>query len=416
MIKKKKQIFRTEVIEAMSSRHGEIILIRPVSFSLITTFIVIILFIIFMFLSFGQYTRAIPVKGVLKSRTGDTKIMAYQPGIVEKIYIKEGDFASLGTPLYKIRTDRQGEGGSINNKLTSSLKKSIALMNEKILYQKELNQFDIEDLTRSVKVLKQKAMYVQEEIEIKNDYKKLLTSELSIISKLRVKKQVSQTEYNAKYAQLLEARLALKSLSRAKLEFLEQAETAKKRIRNITVQGKSMIVGYQQSLANLQRDLANKESDKFYILTAPSTGIVANVFVKTGTFIDVNKPLMVLLPENNQLVAEIYIPTSAIGQVKVGHQINLRYQAFPFQKFGIFAGTVENISQTLIQPFQAEVAELVEAPSYRAVVTLGQQNIDIKNKAINLQTGMLLDADIIGDTRSFFGWIFSPMMASLGNS
>ncbi|NRD74909.1 HlyD family efflux transporter periplasmic adaptor subunit [Shewanella sp. VB17] len=416
MIKKKRQIFRTEVIEAMSSRHGEVILIRPISFSLISIFIVIILLVITLFLFFGEYTQATPVKGVLKSRTGDTEIMAYQPGIVEEIYLNEGDFVSQGTSLYKIRTDKQGESGSINNKLISSLKESIALINEKIIYQKELNKFDVEDLISAVRTLKQKAKLAQEEINIKNDYKKLLASELSIISKLRDKKQVSQTEYNAKYAQLLEARLVLKSLSRAKLNFLEQAKKTEKSIRNITVQGKSMVVGYQQNLANIQRDLANKESDRFYIITAPNDGIVANVFVRNGTFIEMNKPLMILLPKNHQLVAEIYIPTSAIGQVKIGHKINLRYQAFPFQKFGIFSGTIENISQTLIQPFQAEVSELVEAPSYRAIVMLNKQNIDIKNQAIKLQTGMLLDADIVGETRSFFGWIFEPMMTAQNNS
>lgn len=415
MTQKKRQIFRSEVVEAMSSRHGEVILIRPISFRVITIFIAIILLLILTYLYLGEYTRAIPVKGVLKSRMGDTKIMAYQPGIVEALYVKAGDYVEKGTALYKVRTDKQGKDGSVNSKLVASLKESINLMKEKIVYQEELNELDIEDLTRSVQTLKQKSVYAQEEIEIKNDYKKLLTSELSIISKLRKNKQVSQTEYNAKYAQLLEVRLALKSLRRAKLEYIEQSETAEKSIRNITVQGKSMVVGYQQKLADLQRDLANKESDKSYIITAPKSGVVANVYVENGTFIQNNKTLMILQPKDNQLVAEIYIPTSAVAQVKPGRKINLRYQAFPFQKFGIFSGTVESISQTLIQPSQAEVSELVVSPSYRAIVTLDKQNIDFKNKAIKLQTGMLLDADIVGDTRSFFGWIFEPMMSTLNN-
>ncbi|NVJ61930.1 MAG: HlyD family efflux transporter periplasmic adaptor subunit [Gammaproteobacteria bacterium] len=415
MTTKKRQIFRKEVINAMTSRHGEIVLIRPVSFTAVTVFIAFLLFCIFLFLIFGQFTRSIPVKGVLRSSQGDTEVMPYQPGIVDEMFVEEGQYAEKGTPLYKIRTDKQGEDGSVNTKLILSLKESIDLMHEKIAYQEELNELDIEELKRSIVTLKSKADNADEEIEIKNDYMKLLSSELSIISKLKAKKQVTQTEYNVKYAQLLEARLALKALKRSKLEFLERAESAEKNIRNITVQGKTMIVEYQQRLTDLQRELASKESDKFYIITAPKSGVAANVFAKKGTFVEVNKPLMVLQPKDNQLVAEVYIPTSAIGQVKVGNSIKLRYQAFPYQKFGMFAGEITNISSTLIQPYQAEVEELVEAPSYRAIVQLKQQNIDFKNTEIRLQTGMLLDADVIGDTRSMLGWIFEPVASSVGS-
>ncbi|SFC48728.1 HlyD family secretion protein [Pseudoalteromonas denitrificans] len=417
MVKKKRQIFRTEVIEAMTARHGEVILIRPVSFSVIMGFILCILFMVLLFLSFGEYTRSIPVKGVLKSYAGDTEIMAYQPGVIEQMYIKEGAVVKQGDPIYKIRTDKQGKDGSVNNKLIDSITGSIALINKKINYQQELNKLEVEDITRAVATYRKKAVQTVEEIEIKKDYMKLLRSELSIISKLKASQQASQVEYNAKYAQVLEARLALKSLVRSRIELIDQAETSEKTKRNIKLQGKSMIVGYQQSVADLERDLANIESQQFYIINAPNSGIVANVLYRQGHFVEINKPLMVLLPEDDLLVAEIYIPTSAIGQMEVGQAINLKYHAFPYQKFGLFEGEISSISKTLIKPFQAEVEDLVQGPSYKATVALKNQNIGINNKkAIHLQTGMLLDADVIGDTRTMFGWIFEPVISLISRN
>ena len=51
----------------------------------------------------------------------------------------------------------------------------------------------------------------------------------------------------------------------------QKYSTSEKTKRNIKLQGKSMIVEYQQRVANLQRDLAEIESHKFYIINAPNS-------------------------------------------------------------------------------------------------------------------------------------------------
>ncbi|WDE07858.1 HlyD family efflux transporter periplasmic adaptor subunit [Thalassomonas viridans] len=416
MAAKKRQLFRKEVIEAMTARHGDVVLIRPVSFTIITGFILILITIALAFFSLGQYTHSLPVKGVLKSKGGDTKVMAYQPGVIEEIYIREGDKVAQGDPLYRVRTERDGQGGTVNEKLISSIRGSIKLTEEKIDYQTKLNALELEDLARSAKSYTSKAQQRADEIEIKNDYLTLLKSELSILAKLKKAQQATQLEYNAKYAQVLEARLAIKSLTRERLNLLEQADTAEKNIRNTKLQGQSMVVGYQQTLENLQRELAQKEADRFYMITAPKAGVVANIYYHQGNFVEVNKPLMMLLPQDKELVAEVYITAGAIGQIEEGQSINMRYHAFPYQKFGMFKGKIASISKTLIDPYQAKVESLVEGPSYRATVTLEQQHITLNEKSVALQTGMLLDADVIGDSRSILGWIFEPILSSIEHS
>lgn len=410
-MKQRPKIFRTEVIEAMTAQHGEVILIQPIGFNLITGFIVAVLLTMLTFLYFAEYTESLPVKGILKSRDGEAKVMAYQPGIIERVYITEGDKVKQNDPLYKIRTDKQGEEGSVNTKLIDSIKQSIALIHQKISYQQQLDKLEIEDLTRSAVRFKKKAAQTMEEVEIKEDHMKLLDTELSILSKLKTTKQASQTEYNAKYAQVLEARLGVKTLKRNHSELLDKAQTAESATRNVKVQGQSMIVTYQQKLADLERELANQEADKFYVINAPRAGVVANIFFKGGHFVEVNKPLMTILPVDHQLVAEIYIPTSAIAYIKLGQAINIRYHAFPFQKFGLFDGHIEQISKTLIKPFQAADESLVNGPSYRATVTLSEQSVGTQS-SITLQTGMLLDADVIADTHSMLSWLFDSIFST----
>ena len=48
-------------------------------------------------------------------------------------------------------------------------------------------------------------------------------------------------------------------------------------------------------------------------------------------------------------------------------------------------------------------------------MVLELQQIDAHGKMMDLQPGMLLDADVIGDTRSLLAWIFEPVMTAAMN-
>lgn len=409
--KKKRSIYRREVFEAQLTRHGDVLLIRPTSFTMVTGFIVALMVIIVLFLAFGRYTKSTPVKGILKTPAGVNKIMAYQPGVIESLLVKEGDTVAKDQPLYKIRTDRQGRDGSVTTEIAGSIEQSINLLKEKIAFQQDLNQLEQEQVSQKVITLSNEAKQVDSEITLQKDYLKLLSVELSEVEKLLKARQMSKSEYNGKYAQVLEKRINLKSLSRKKREFLTQSAAAQKQKRSIELKGSTMVVGYQEQLINLERELANTRADKFYYINAPNAGVVANIFYQQGHFAETNHPLMNLLPEDSELVAEIYIPTSAIGLVELEQAILLRYHAFPYQKFGLHSGQIKSISKTLIEPFQAEVESLIDVPAYRATVVLQQQQIDAHGKMMNLQPGMLLDADVIGDTRSLLAWVFEPILS-----
>lgn len=410
--KKKRSIYRREVMEAQIARHGDVVLIRPISFAMVTGFIVFLMVAILLFLSFGNYTKSTPVKGILKTPTGVSKIMAYQAGVIESLLVKEGDLVTKDQLLYKIRTDRQGGDGNLGSEILASIEQSIALLKEKITFQKDLNQLEQLEISQKAEMLANEAHQLDDEISLQKDYLRLLSVELSEVEKLLKAGQISKTEYNGKYSQVLEKRISLKGLARQKRDYLTQSKVAAKQQRNIELKGNSLIVDYKEKQVSLERELAHQKADKFYYIKAPSSGIVANIFYQQGHFAAPDKPLMNLLPEDSQLVAEIYIPSDAIGLVEKDQSILLRYHAFPYQKFGLYGGQITSISKTLIEPFQAEVDTLIEEPSYRATVALERQQIDAHGKAVDLQPGMLLDADVVGDTRTLLAWIFDPVLTA----
>ena len=56
----------------------------------------------------------------------------------------------------------------------------------------------------------------------------------------------------------------------------------------------------------------------------------------------------------------------------------------------------------------------LQEPMYQVVVELTKQNAQAYGASVPLQAGMLLEADIMVDSRSLFEWLFEPIYSIKG--
>ena len=92
---KGRQLFRAEALEMQQAKWlGNIVLIRPLSFSFLTAFASILGLIIIVFLIWGTYTKRSTVSGQLLPDIGLVKVYVPQPGIVLEKHVVEGQFVS----------------------------------------------------------------------------------------------------------------------------------------------------------------------------------------------------------------------------------------------------------------------------------------------------------------------------------
>jgi membrane fusion protein len=118
-----------------------------------------------------------------------------------------------------------------------------------------------------------------------------------------------------------------------------------------------------------------------------------------------------LLPQGSRLQAQLLVPSRAIGFIAPGDEVRLRYQAYPYQKFGHHLGRVLRISRSAITPPNASAgADQV----YRVLVELKQQSILAYGKREALRPGMLLEADILGERRRLYEWVLEPLYSLKG--
>jgi len=74
-----------------------------------------------------------------------------------------------------------------------------------------------------------------------------------------------------------------------------------------------------------------------------------------GSVVREAETLFVLVPRNVPLQAEINVEGKDIGQIAVGQPVRIKFEAFPFQKYGTGSGVVRVVSQdTFCGPIQRE--------------------------------------------------------------
>jgi membrane fusion protein len=144
---------------------------------------------------------------------------------------------------------------------------------------------------------------------------------------------------------------------------------------------------------------------------------VSNILVDVGVPVEPGRSIATILPDGVQLEAQLFIPSTAIGFLKQGQEVRLRYDAFPYQKFGLYEGELAELSNIDIplQEIQTRfpiLTKMYEGKTFfRANVRLDKQSIEAYGKSLPLRAGLTLEADVLLDRKRLIEWVFDPVMA-----
>ncbi|MGY3361252.1 multidrug efflux pump subunit AcrA (membrane-fusion protein) [Bradyrhizobium sp. GM0.4] len=110
-------LFRKEAVDFLHQRHtwGEVVLLQPLSSTLLSWSLAALVVFILCFLSIAQYARKETVSGYLTPTSGTAKIFVSQQGFIKAIHVKEGQEVSGGDPLLTIVTSQiTANGDDVN--------------------------------------------------------------------------------------------------------------------------------------------------------------------------------------------------------------------------------------------------------------------------------------------------------------
>jgi HlyD family secretion protein len=125
------------------------------------------------------------------------------------------------------------------------------------------------------------------------------------------------------------------------------------------------------------------------------------------------EPLIRLVPADVPLVAEVEIETRDVARVRVGDPATLKFQALPWQQYGLARGVLKTVAPDTVED-GGEHEPAAGAPPrspihYRARVALTETKFRNLPQGFALRPGMRLVADIKIGRRSILEYVLNPL-------
>jgi HlyD family secretion protein len=114
----------------------------------------------------------------------------------------------------------------------------------------------------------------------------------------------------------------------------------------------------EEALNNLNAAVASWEQT--YLLVAPVSGAVTFTrFWSENQNVEAGEKVLTIVPaESGSMLGKISLPTEGAGKVKPGHQVNIRFDNYPYLQYGMVKGYVSNISKVPDDDFYMVEVEL----------------------------------------------------------
>ena len=134
----------------------------------------------------------------------------------------------------------------------------------------------------------------------------------------------------------------------------------------------------------------NIDKDNFLLIVAPVSGVITDVTsTQRGDKVQANAPLGGIAPKDARPMLRIEIAERDRAFLREGLPVKLKFNAFPYQRYGLIAGTLEYISPAT-KPSGPD-----KQPVYEGRVRLAQDYYAVASNRYPLRYGMTATAEIV---------------------
>ncbi len=147
----------------------------------------------------------------------------------------------------------------------------------------------------------------------------------------------------------------------------------------------------------------NIDKDNFLLIIAPVDGVITDVTsTQPGDKIQANAPLGGIAPKGARPVLKVEIAEHDRAFLKEGLPVKLKFNAFPYQRYGLINGTLEYISPATKPSPQSKL------PVYEGRMTLERDHYVVGNAKYPLRYGMTATAEVIVRERRLIDLALDP--------
>lgn len=354
--------------------------------------------------SFATISESVVATGQVVSSSKTQDIQSLDGGIIEKVFVREGDVVQKDQELIKLNDVRYSSSYEENQVKYYALEaklirlqaeekgaNSISFPTELIKDYPELTQSETNLFYANRKELDSKLGSLRQNIEIiKGQYEnfKELEAEQIIprLELIKVKKELNDItgkysfELNSYYSQLKD------EIAQAKTEFESLKE---------------LLFGYKDRLDRT-------------LLASPVYGVVKNInFGTIGSIVKSGETMIEIVPLEEELLVEGKILPNRIAFLEEGQPVNISITAYDPSIYGTLSGSIKYISADTI----VENDERGKKQSfYKVVVKSDENHIEYRGRTLPIIPGMQASVNIITGERTVLQYILKPLIKTKLNA
>ncbi|HIC7892470.1 TPA: HlyD family secretion protein [Citrobacter freundii] len=411
-------LYRREAIENRSNKwSGKAFLPHGISVWIVSSGVFIFLATALFFITFGSYTRRVIVTGEIISEPRSVTVVSSQQGFVTKQFVNVGDDVKAGQTLYLLNNSKKTISGIVNETQQGAINEQLTTIN---------NMLD--------KIEKNKRNTIA-------SLNEQITSYNIIVQQTKENLKKSENGLRFMETNMANYRSYLKRGLVNKEQYINQTTLFYER-QNDLVNYKSQLNQYNLQIINLRSDIKTREIDfdnkineliiqkndllrqqteveanGAIVIPAPTSGRIESNSVSEGEQINAGDSLVQILPGSvRRYVLILWVPAHAAPYISEGDKVNIRYNAFPAEKFGQFPGRVISISSV-----PASIQEMATYPSapikafdspetwYKLIVLPDMTTFHYNGKSFEFTNGMKANSVLFLEKRRLYQWILSPI-------
>ncbi|MBW5932813.1 HlyD family secretion protein [Klebsiella michiganensis] len=412
-----KNIYRKEAIEYKKIHwKGKALLLAGIPAWLVTLLASLFLLALVLSLIFCTFTQRIDVRGEVITLPHSVNVFAPQQGFVVNQHVKVGDIVNKGQPLYELDVSRN----TINGNVSAA---QIEVINEKIANAEDiiskltrnkaetLTALDKQIKTTSASLAETNRMLATTQVGLNK-----MHTNLSSYDKYLKDGLITKDQYNYQHSLYFQQQSAYQSLVTQKMQLESQlTQTNSDKITKAADFDNQISIQHNQ-INDYKNQLVESNANGNLIIKATTNGKIESLAVTKGQMVENGSSLAQIKPTGNiEYYLILWLPNNTIPYVKPGDTINIRYDAFPADKFGQFPGKVISISS--VPASRQEMAEYTnvnngtsqqELALYKAIIKIKDKTFNYNGKTLTLSNGLKAQAVVFLEERPLYMWMFTP--------
>jgi HlyD family secretion protein len=147
----------------------------------------------------------------------------------------------------------------------------------------------------------------------------------------------------------------------------------------------------------------NIDKDNFLLIVAPVSGVITDLTsTQPGDKVQANTPLGGIAPSKSRSIVQVEIAENDRAFLREGLPVKLKFNAFPYQRYGIINGTLEYVSPA------TRPAQQSKQPVYEARVSLERDYYQVAETKYPLRYGMTAAVEIVVRKRRLIDLALDP--------